>query len=170
MKLRPGTAEDIEALNRIAFTAKAHWGYSAEQMQAWREDLRIDPRLLPVQPMCVAERDGEAVAFAQLATDAAGTTDSTDAINARPWALVALWVQPAHMGKGLGKSLLAWAARYAAERGQAELAIDSEPNAEAFYLSCSAQRVGSVAAPIEGQPQRFRPQLRLPTGPHPQRT
>ena len=46
--------------------------------------------------------------------------------------------------------------------GVANLAIDADPNAEAFYLANGARRVGEDAAPIEGLPGRTRPQLLLP--------
>jgi hypothetical protein len=41
--------------------------------------------------------------------------------------------------------------------------IDADPHAEAFYRACGALRIGGVAAPIDGQPQRVRPQLVLST-------
>jgi len=51
----------------------------------------------------------------------------------------------------------------AAARGQSELAIDSDPNASGFYEYCGARVVGAVAAPIVGNLERARPQLRLRT-------
>jgi hypothetical protein len=42
------------------------------------------------------------------------------------------------------------------------LAIDADPNAEAFYLAKGARRIGEIAAPIEGHPDRVRPQMLLP--------
>jgi hypothetical protein len=34
MHIRPADMSDIDALNRIALNAKAHWGYSADQLRA----------------------------------------------------------------------------------------------------------------------------------------
>lgn len=151
MNLRVGGPEDIQALNAIAFAAKAHWGYSPEQLQAWRADLTISPESLIACPVCVAEEGGQPVGFVQVAT------------NRQPWELEALWVHPGHMGRGIGKALLAWAKDFAASGGQQELAIDADPNAEGFYTACGAILVGSVAAPIDGNPRRIRPQLRVRT-------
>jgi predicted N-acetyltransferase YhbS len=67
------------------------------------------------------------------------------------------------MHRGFGRALVQHAAGHAAARGQAVLAIDSDPNAEPFYLRCGAQLVGQVRAPIEGSPNRVRPQLILAT-------
>lgn len=149
MNLRCGVPEDIPTLNAIAHEAKAHWGYSMEQLQAWGDDLAVTAESLVARPVCVAEENGKPVGFAQVATDT------------QPWELWAMWVRPSHMGKGAGKALLAWAREFAAAGGQAELLIDSDPNASGFYEHCGARVVGYVAAPIAGNPTRARPQLRL---------
>ncbi|WP_164963287.1 GNAT family N-acetyltransferase [Rubrivivax sp. JA1026] len=151
MNLRRGTPEDIPALNAIALEAKAYWGYSVEQLQAWREDLSVPAESLLARPVCVAEEEGQPIGFAQVATDT------------QPWELWAMWVRPRHMGSGVGKALLAWARGFAAAGGQEELAIDSDPNASGFYEHLGARVVGTVAAPIPGNLKRARPQLRLRT-------
>ena len=151
MILRPGTEKDIPILESIASAAKAHWGYSAAQLHAWRDELSVPAELLPLRPVCVAMIADQPVGFVQVATDS------------EPWELEALWVHPEHMRLGAGAMLLAWAQAYAAEHGQPELAIDADPNAEGFYLACGARRVGSIPAPIDTDPARVRPQLRLLT-------
>jgi GNAT superfamily N-acetyltransferase len=149
MNLRPAVPEDIPALNDLAWKAKAHWGYSADQLESWRQDLETEAEDLPMRPVFLAEKEGQPIGFVQIATDA------------QPWELWALWVHPAHMGQGLGKTLLQWAKRQAATAGQSELAIDSDPNAASFYQSQGAQLVGVVEAPIAESPMRVRPQFRL---------
>ncbi len=150
MNLRLGVPADIPVLDAIAIAAKAHWGYSAQQLQSWRTDLSVAADSLKVRPVCLAEEHDQVVAFVQVATDV------------RPWALWAMWVLPAFMGRGIGTALLAWATDFAAAHGQSEIAIDSDPNAEGFYRARGALVVGSVPAPISGDRQRVRPQLRLP--------
>jgi len=152
MRLRPAQPGDRAALEEIAYAAKAYWGYSPEQLEAWRADLEVSAEALSTDQFCVAEEDGRPVGFAQVAT------------HGRPWELDALWVHPDYIRRGVGRALLAWAAALAASAGQRELAIDADPNAEGFYRACGARVVGSVAAPIAGKPQRVRPQLRLRTG------
>ncbi|MBE0550563.1 MAG: GNAT family N-acetyltransferase [Rubrivivax sp.] len=151
MNLRRGMPADLPILDAIAIEAKAHWGYSKEQLHAWRDELVVSEESLTTRPVCVAEEDGHPIGFAQVATDA------------QPWELWAMWVRPSHMGKGVGKALLGWATEFAAAGGQPELAIDADPNAGDFYRACGAKMVGSVAAPIAGSPERVRPQLRLRT-------
>ena len=84
-------------------------------------------------------------------------------IDSSPWELEHLWVHPDWLRRGIGRALLA---RHGSGRreGEAALLIDADPHAEAFYLAAGAQRVGAVAAPIAGQPDRVLPRLLLAAG------
>jgi hypothetical protein len=52
-----------------------------------------------------------------------------------------------------------YALQLAKNQGARTMLIDADPNAEPFYLSRGAVRVGEIAAPIEGNNQRIRPQM-----------
>ncbi|WP_186338787.1 GNAT family N-acetyltransferase [Chromobacterium vaccinii] len=137
----------------MAFKSKAHWAYTARQLEAWRDDLTTPADALASHPTFVAEMSGRVVGFVQLNPHAA------------PWRLESLWVLPECMGLGLGKALLAHALDIARAAGQTDIAIDADPNSLGFYLSRGARLLADVAAPIDGQPQRVRPQLLLATLP-----
>ncbi|MCA0243852.1 MAG: GNAT family N-acetyltransferase [Proteobacteria bacterium] len=151
MQVRSARLHDLPDLDRIALEAKSHWGYAQEQLIRWESDLRTRPETIAAWPTSVAEIEGRVAGFAQI--------DPT----ASPWELVSLWVQPGHMRQGIGAALLRTMQEVAQQSGVREIHIDSDPNALAFYIACGASVVGSVAAPIEGEPSRVRPQLRLPT-------
>jgi len=151
MIIREALIDDLPKLDAIAFRSKAHWGYSQELIEAWRNDLITPPSSLIARPTFLAEIAGEPIAFAQI--DPA----------AKPWELVSMWVDPNHMRKGVGKSLLIHMLSYAQSFGQNTLAIDSDPYAKGFYLSCGAYEIGQIPAAIPGQPDRVRPQLLIPT-------
>ena len=36
---------DAKKLTEIALQAKAHWGYSAAQIESWKEELTITPKM-----------------------------------------------------------------------------------------------------------------------------
>ena len=143
---RPGDAASITALG---LRSKAHWGYDAEFMARVAAELRWDEHDLETMIVHVAEQGGELLGFA--------------AVNpaAEPPELDALFVEPRAMGAGVGRALLAQACAAAAEAGIAELAIDSDPQAEAFYLRAGARRVGEVRSPSTG---RLLPRLVIATG------
>jgi GNAT superfamily N-acetyltransferase len=151
MCIRPARADELGALSSIAWSAKAHWGYTGSQLDAWRDALTPSEPGVRSRPTCVAERDGELAGFYQLD------------LSSQPVELAHLWVHPRFMREGVGRALLAHAVASLASRGIASLHIDSDPHAAPFYLACGATVVGVEAAPIEGQPDRVRPQLRLST-------
>ena len=150
MKIRRAAESEAGALSAIAMEAKAHWSYPAAQLEAWRKDLTITAAAIAASPAYVLELDDKLAGFYAL-----GTPGSA-------WTLEHFWVRPEFMGRGVGRCLLSHAAGLAAQNGVATLAIDADPNAEAFYLANGARQVGEVAAPIDGQPGRMRPQLLLP--------
>ena len=152
MRIRCALPRDLPALDRIALEAKAHWGYSQAQLDGWKADLATKPETVTSWPTFVAEADGDVVGFAQI--------DPT----ITPWELISLFVEPCRMGQGIGAELLRKAMLNAHQSGIEVLHIDSDPNALGFYRSFGAQEVAAVPAPIENEPTRVRPQLRLPTG------
>jgi GNAT superfamily N-acetyltransferase len=153
LRLRPARADEAEGLTAIARAAKAHWGYDETLMTAWQADLVVSPAAIARGLVCVAEAEGLAIGLAELV------------LTPHEARLGGLWVHPRAMRRGAGRALLDWACAEARRAGHATLAIDSDPNAEAFYLSRGAERLGSVPAPLPGQPDRVRPQLQLATTP-----
>lgn len=149
LAIRTASESEVEALDRIAVASKAHWGYSAQDLARWAQDLRTPPETIADWPTFVAEREGTVVGFTQLCP----TSD--------PWQLVSLWVHPDHMGLGIGRRLLAQAVAAASSSGQRRIHVDADPNALGFYLSCCAKQIGSIPAPIATDPSRVRPQLEL---------
>ncbi|WYX35583.1 GNAT family N-acetyltransferase [Achromobacter xylosoxidans] len=136
-----------------ALAAKGHWGYSARQLEKWREDLTPREAWVDARPFIVAENDAGTIGFYTLETADNGT-----------WALDNLWIDPERIGQGFGRALFAHAVDTARKRGATILTIDAEPHAEGFYMAQGAKRTKAVAAPIEGDPERVRPQLELRLG------
>jgi GNAT superfamily N-acetyltransferase len=148
MSFRRAQPDEAEFLTHLVMEAKANWGYSAAQLEAWRPSLTVTAEQLRSQPAFVLETD-RAVGFYSLrVVDGACELDN-------------LWVIPSEVGRGHGRELLTHAINVARSMGLREIAIDADPNAADFYLHCGATVTGSVPAPIEGQPGRTRPQLRL---------
>lgn len=147
MSIRRARAAEADLLSAIAVRAKAHWGYSPEELHAWREGLRIAADEIRSNPTFVGEVDGAPAGFYSL-------VPGRDA-----WTLNHLWVLPSSMRRGCGRALLHHAVDTARAGGALSIAIDSDPNAESFYVECGATRQGEIRAPIADDPQRVRPQL-----------
>jgi len=150
MHFRKARPDEAESLTRLVMEAKAHWGYSAEQLEAWRPTLAVTAEQLRSQPAFVLEGASVVGFYSLRVVD--GTCE-----------LENLWVVPSEVGRGYGRKLLVHAANVARSMGLREILIDADPNAENFYVHCGASITGAVPAPIEEQPGRTRPQLRFST-------
>ena len=150
MDMRRARPDEAALLSDIALRAKAHWPYPAEQIAAWRNDLVVTPEQISSYPTHVAQIDAIVTGFFLLEPQQEN------------WTLEHLWVLPDYMRRGIGRALLSHAKDVAAAGGAEALTIDADPYAEPFYQACGAIRVGTIAAPIDGAPNRLRPQMYLP--------
>jgi GNAT superfamily N-acetyltransferase len=148
VEIRPARPGEAAAITALGLRSKAHWGYDDAFMARCATELRWDEEDLERLLVHVAEQGGELLGFA--AVDPA----------ADPPELDALFVEPRAMGAGVGRALLANARAVAEAGGIAELAIDADPEAEAFYLRAGARRVGDVRSPSTG---RMLPRLVIAT-------
>ena len=55
----------------------------------------------------------------------------------------ALFVEPNHIGKGIGRGMLQHALNVVAARSGESVLIQGEPNAEKFYLAAGAKQIGT---------------------------
>lgn len=128
-RARPGEAPLLTAL---ALRSKAHWGYDEAFMALARQELSITLELLTHAASFLAERDGDLVGFYVLVVE-----------EARPL-LRDLWVEPRAIGTGVGAALFAHMLREARRLDYRVIRIESDPNAEGFYLKMGAVRTGEI--------------------------
>lgn len=144
---------DAPFLTDVAHAAKRHWGYPEHWIAAWRDELTITAAAIREHTVFVARAadgpDAAILGFYVVSTAGASAV------------LEHLWVRPDVMGRGVGRALLAHGLREARTAGCTVLRIDSDPNAEGFYLRAGARRVGEVPAPMDGRP-RVLPRLEIP--------
>jgi GNAT superfamily N-acetyltransferase len=133
--------ETHRALTEIAHAGKRHWGYPERWMRLWRDALTITPDYISGNRVYVARQGEEVVGFYAL-------TGSGDKLT-----LDHLWLAPAQIGTGLGRTLFAHAAAVAKQVGATEIEIEAEPRATGFYERMGATRVGENVYELEGQPR-----------------
>ncbi|HKR67147.1 MAG TPA: GNAT family N-acetyltransferase [Thermoanaerobaculia bacterium] len=143
--IRRASSSDSARATELARIAKAHWGYPAEWLAAWRDELTITEAGIESHKTFVAELEGEVVGVCQLHEGEAGAQ------------LENVWVDPRCHGQGVGRALV----QHARNTARGVIAIVSDPYAEPFYLKLGARRVGVVAAPMPGAPDRTLPLLEL---------
>lgn len=148
-RVRPARPDEAGRLTAIARASKAHWGYPAPWLEAWRDALTFTPTGVEATTTRVAVGpDGVPVACYVLV--GAG----------REVQLEHCWVHPSVIGRGIGRMLVRHAAETARSAGAEALRILSDPNAEPFYARLGAERIGVVRADVCGE-RRVLPDLRL---------
>src|SRR5512139_3763866 len=112
---------EADALTKIALSAKRHWGYPENWMDLWRPQLTFDAEYFQTNESWAAEVDGLPVAFYTL-LDKEGIAWREN-----------LWVMPASMSMGIGRTLFHHAVELARDRGYKKLQLEADPNAAGFY-------------------------------------
>ena len=130
--------------------SKAHWGYSPEFMESCREELKVSSNKIssPRYFYTVAEKHRRVIGFCAL-----------ERLSASKFELEALFVEPDHIGSGVGRKLMTHAKSQALSLGGNSLSIGADPNAEKFYIAAG----GTVTGKGESQsiPGRFLPTLTI---------
>jgi GNAT superfamily N-acetyltransferase len=128
--IRAAAGEDASALSELAVRSKGHWGYDQGFLERARRELTVTPEDVERFIVRVATADGRPLGFSAVDVQSA------------PAELLALWVEPSAIGTGVGRALLADALAIAAAHGTGGLLVESDPNAETFYLHHGARRLG----------------------------
>lgn len=134
MTVRPARPDEAEALTELVMRSKAHWGYSEEFMERCRAELTIHADQMSPCRITVAEAEGRPVAVATLE----GEPPEGE--------LGSLFVEPAMIGKGVGRALFRHMVDVGRGLGFRTLVLDADPHAEPFYEAMGAVRVGAVAS------------------------
>ena len=137
-KIRRALASEAPQLTFIAIESKRHWGYPDHWINLWTESLTISSTYIDQHQVYLAEYDFTPVGFYAL-------------LKGTPWELDHLWVRPGWIRKGLGTQLFRHAmARLHELAPGAVLGIESDPNAEQFYLHMGARRVKQIERNWDG--------------------
>lgn len=147
IELRPAHASELRELSALCLASKAVWGYDDGFLEACRDELTLTGDDLAKTEIVVASEDGVLLGVAQIESKG-GTAD-----------LIKLFVAPDHMGRGLGRKLMAWCIEIARCRGADILTIEADPDAAPFYARMGAKNAGT--APSGSIPGRMLPRMVL---------
>lgn len=156
LRVRRARPDEAARLTELVLRSKAHWGYDEAFMAACRDELTLVPGEIAAHRTAVAE-------VADGAAGEAGVLGVVTVEGEPPrGAIGMLFVEPAAMGRGVGRLLYGHALRVAAEAGFRTLTIDADPNAEAFYRAMGAVTVGRT--PSGSVPGRTLPLMEVALG------
>jgi GNAT superfamily N-acetyltransferase len=144
--IRDASAAEQRSLTELQRRASLHWEAYREQLLAHPDAVELPVDQIEAGLVRVAELGAAVVGFAVLLEPQQGACE-----------LDGLFVEPGHMGAGVGRSLIEDAMRIARDRGATRIEVVANPEAVAFY-----QRLGFTGH--EQVPTRFGParRMRLP--------
>ncbi|MBL4643517.1 MAG: GNAT family N-acetyltransferase [Flavobacteriaceae bacterium] len=143
----PAISSDATMLTEIALESKAHWEYTAAQIESWREDLTILPETFNSWSGSKFMIENEIAGFYLL-----------NRVNARTCYLEFLFVKPKFIGKNIGKELVEHAISSCRANGFGVLNVLSDPSAEPFYAKHGFKTLSQKESSIPG---RFLPEMEL---------
>ncbi|WP_269222322.1 GNAT family N-acetyltransferase [Flavobacterium sp. IMCC34518] len=147
MKVEKATSNDNEILTEITKKSKAYWGYSEEQILQWIDNLTISKEYIENNPVFKLVNDNTIIGYYSYLIK--------DEKNIK---LDNLFLLPEYIGKGFGKYLINdFINRMRIEKFE-KIILDSEPNAEEFYLKIGFKKIGQFETSIKN---RFMPIMEM---------
>jgi len=129
--IRQPLENEIDALTSLAMKSKAYWGYDYTFMRSCVEELTVTKEHLSDHTIYVAEYKKELIGFYIL-----------QQINHQYIEMTFMFVDPLHIGSGLGKLLFNHAVTQAKISGYNQIIIQSDPYAAAFYEKMGCKKIG----------------------------
>ena len=148
LPIRRAHPAEAGVLSALALRSKAHWGYDDDFLAACRDDLTLTADDIETSTVYVCDGADAPAGFYRLLLQDDGVAE-----------LDALFVEPAAIGKGVGKCLWQHALDTAANLGCSEIVLQCDPQAEGFYLAMGAKRAGELESTV--MPGRLLPLMRF---------
>lgn len=130
MQVLKAHKEDLTILNQITFASKQFWGYSDEQMEAWKEMLTMSESYLTENTVYKLVQEEILGYYSFIIFENYVELDN-------------LFVIPEKIGKGLGTFLLQHLLDEITKLGHHKIVLFADPNAERFYEKMGFQVIGS---------------------------
>ena len=137
---RLAEASHADLLTNLTRRSKAHWGYSESQIIAWHDQLVISQNEIMEGRVWIGTLADTIVGYYSY------EVLSTSAIK-----LDNLFLDPAYIGKGLGKVLMQDFLDRAKQQGFQTATLNAEPYAEPFYRGFGFQVVDQLNSSIPGR-------------------
>jgi len=132
VRLRDALSGEAALLSALALRSKAHWGYAPEFIEACRDELTYVAADIAQGGFVVAEEAGAVLGFYALKRSAPAEVE-----------LEALFVEPAAIGRGVGRTLIEDAKARAVRLGARRMTIQGDPHAARFYAAAGALPSGT---------------------------
>ena len=134
LEIRDAVPNEAENLSDIAMRSKAYWGYSDTFLEKCRDELSVQPFDIEDSnyQYSVGLLKNEIIGFYAIKR-----------LSQSKFELDAMFVEPEHIGTGVGRALMDHAKKRVLASGGQVLTIQSDPNAEKFSRSAGGVLTGT---------------------------
>ena len=130
--IRPARTDEFGILTRISFASKGYWNYPQEYFDLWQRELTIDTDYIQENDVFVFESRGKVVAYYSM-IHLAKDMEISEIRLAKGFWLEHMFIEPAHIGQGIGTKMFEHVRRRCKVLGIRLLRILSDPNSRGFY-------------------------------------
>ncbi|OOG71599.1 GNAT family N-acetyltransferase [Flavobacterium sp. A45] len=147
MEIKQAVINDNEILTEITKKSKAYWGYSEEQILKWNDSLTISKEYVETNSVFKLMDNDKTIGYYSYLIE-----------KERNVMLDNLFILPEYIGKGFGEYLMSdFLNRMKIEKFE-KITLNSEPNAENFYLKIGFKKIGEFETSIKN---RFMPIMEM---------
>lgn len=147
MTIKKAIPNDHKILTEITKKSKAHWGYSDEQIEIWSEFLTVSKEYIETKSVYNLIVDDKIIGYYSFFHESEKTIKLDN-----------LFVLPEFIGKGFGIVLMQDFLIRSVSSNAKKIVLNSEPNAEDFYIKFGFVKVGQIETSIK---DRYMPIMEL---------
>lgn len=147
MTITEANTNDNEILTEITKKSKAYWKYSEEQILKWNNNLTISKNYIETNFVYKLENGNKIVGYYSYIIK-----------KEKNVLLDNLFILPEYIGKGFEKYLMHDFLNRMKDEKFEKITLDSEPNAEDFYLKIGFKKIGEFETSIKN---RFMPIMEM---------
>lgn len=130
MQVLKAQNEDLTILNQITFASKQFWGYSDQQMEAWKEMITMSEIYLKENTVYKLVQEEILGYYSFIIFENYVELDN-------------LFIKPEKIGQGLGTFLIQHLLDEITKMGHQKIVLFADPNAESFYKKIGFQTIGN---------------------------
>jgi GNAT superfamily N-acetyltransferase len=158
--IRPARQDEAAVLTRLSFESKGYWPYPPAYFDIWKKELTITANYIKVNDVHVYELEQVVTGYYAIVELSKDTDVSGIMLKKGVW-LEHMFIDPRHIGKGIGAKLFSHLYSRCIEKRITELGILADPNASGFYEKMGCRYVKEFPSTIRN---RTTPYLVLKTG------
>lgn len=147
MTIQKANTHDHKILTEITKKSKAYWGYSDEQIESWSEFLTVSKEYIETKSVYNLIVYNKIIGYYSFFHESENTIKFDN-----------LFVLPDFIGKGFGKTLMNDFLDRMKNSDAQKVILNSEPNAEDFYIRFGFVKVGQMKTSIK---DRYLPIMEL---------